>query len=127
MEPVSARMTELLEEILVELRRQNALLGSHSKATLSISAAARLLGWDRHALAEAVAAGEVRSVPRGSQRRIPRAEIERLSQVGLPSRERAQAARAPRRRTRASVGEAIRALPLEEGRLEEGRHAGRGR
>lgn len=102
---------ELLGEIRDDLRRQNALLSSHSKATLSITQAARLLGVDRHELGRRVAAGEVRSIPVGQRARIPRAEVERLAQVGLPAR--VVPARQRRRRP-VSVGEAIRAIPLEE-------------
>lgn len=101
----------ILREIRDELRAQNRLLASHSKATLSISAAAKLIGIDRHELAERVAAGDVRSVPHGSRRKIPRAEVERIAWTGLPRRE---APAKPQRRKPASAADAIRALPLPE-------------
>lgn len=108
---MTERLEALLERILGELRRQNAILESHSKATLSISAAAKLIGIDRHELSKRVAAGDVRSVPYGTRRKIPRAEVERIARAGLPKRE---APAKLKRREPASTADAIRALPLPE-------------
>lgn len=108
---MSGEVAELLRDIRDELRAQNRLLASHSKATLSISAAARLVGIDRKDLAKAVEAGTVRSVPMGARKKIPRDEVERLARVGLPKPEPT-----PRRRRKPqsprSVADAIRALPI---------------
>lgn len=108
---MSARLEELLATLIEEVRKQNRILESHSKATLSISAAAKLIGIDRHELAARVAAGDVRSVPYGTRRKIPRAEVERIARAGLPKRE---APAKLKRRKPASTADAIRALPLPE-------------
>lgn len=120
---MSSKVLAMLAEIRDELRAQNRLLSSHSKATLSISAAARLIGIDRKELAASVAAGDVRTVTvSGTRPKIPRDEVERISKVGLPKKAAPTRTR-PKPKPKRSIGDAIRALPLpsEQSRNARGR------
>jgi excisionase family DNA binding protein len=87
-----------------------------SKVLLRLTEAARLLGVDpKTTLARLVASGGIRTVKAPRGRRIPRSEVERLLEVGIPAPgERQRTARRPRTQAPGpDVAARIRALPVE--------------
>jgi hypothetical protein len=99
------------------LQRRHRKPVDSSKQLLTQVDAARELGVDRRTtLADLIADGQLTTVPGPRGRpRIPRSEVERLVQTGIPAR--GQRRTSPRRASRAvkrptDVGAAIRALPV---------------
>lgn len=97
-------LREVVEEALV-LRRP---------APMSTRRAAELLGVGRERVSRLIQGGHIRTIPWGTRWRIPRAEVERIAQDGLPvpgARRRRRAYRSPSGR---SVADEIRKIRIED-------------
>lgn len=109
-QPSADAHLEELRAIREELRQLRQVMAIGEKVFLSAFAAAKLLGIDRGRVSRLCKAGILRARRNGRGWEIPRTELERLQQEGIPA-EPGKVGR-PRKKLPASSGAEIRKLEI---------------